>query len=173
MIAPLPKHRTDILTGMREVPAELAWRLCGHVKSNAVVRSFLRVIGRIAPAMPLAALNPRGISRDPEVVRAFMEDPLVYHGAVPARLAASTMLTSHANWPCYSTWQAPTLAVHGTADTFTDPEGSRRLIAAIASKDATLYLVEGGYHELLNDTARDETLEVVLTWLEKRIAARR
>ena len=144
-----------------------------YVKSNAFVRSFLRVIARIAPAMPLAALNPRGISRDPEVVRAFMEDPLVYHGAMPARLAASTMLTSHTNWPRYSAWQAPTLAVHGTADTFTDPEGSRRLIAAIASNDATLHLVEGGYHELLNDTARDETLQVVLTWLEKRIAARR
>lgn len=82
------------------------------------------------------------------------------------------MLTSHANRPRYSAWQAPTLAVHGTADTFTDPEGSRRAIAAIASKDATLHLVEGGHHELLNDTARDETLQVVLAWLERRIAAR-
>jgi acylglycerol lipase len=144
-----------------------------YVKSNAFVRALSPAIARIAPALPLVALNPRGISRDTEVVRAFMADPLIYHGAMPARLATSVLLTSEANWPRYSRWHAPTLAIHGTADTFTSPEGSRRLIAAIASQDATLHLVEGGYHELLNDTGREETLQVVLTWLEKRLPTRR
>jgi alpha-beta hydrolase superfamily lysophospholipase len=143
-----------------------------YVKSNAFVRAFLPVIAWIAPALPLVSLNPRGISHDPEVVRAFTQDPIVYHGAIPARLAASILLTSDANWPRYSEWQAPTLAIHGTADRFTNPEGSRRLIAAIGSQDATLHLVDGGYHELLNDTGQRETLQVVLTWLEKRLPSR-
>lgn len=140
-----------------------------YVKSNALTRAFARALAAVVPALPLVVLNPRGISRDPEQVRAFMEDPLIYHGAMPARLAASILVTSHSNWPRYADWQLPTLALHGTADKFTNPEGSRRLIATIASRDKTLYVVDGGYHELLNDTERDETLRLVTTWLERRL----
>jgi acylglycerol lipase len=140
-----------------------------YVKSNALTRAFVRLLAAVVPALPLVVLNPRGISRDPEQVRAFIEDPLIYHGAMPARLAASILVTAHSNWPRYAEWQLPTLAIHGTADKFTNPEGSRRLIATIASRDKTLYVVDGGYHELLNDTERDETLRVVTTWLERRL----
>jgi acylglycerol lipase len=144
-----------------------------YVKSNALTRAFVRVLAAIAPALPLVRLAPSGTSRDPDQVRAFAEDPLIHHGRMPARLAASIVSTAHANWARYSAWQLPTLAIHGTADTFTDPEGSRRLISTIGSRDKTLHLVDGGYHELLNDTERDETIEIVLTWLEQRLPAQR
>jgi len=102
-------------------------------------------------------------------VRAFKEDPLVHHGRMPARLAASVLFTARDNWAHYPRWQAPTLVIHGTADTFTDPAGSRRFVASIASSDKALHLIEGGYHELLNDAKAEENLRVVLTWLERRL----
>jgi acylglycerol lipase len=143
-----------------------------YVKSNALTRAVAPLLARIAPALPLVRLPPSDLSRDPEQVRAFVEDPLAYHGRMPARLAASILSTSRTNWARYSEWRVPTLAIHGGADTFTDPEGSRRFISAIASRDKTLHLVEGGYHELLNDTERDTTLQVVLSWLEHRLPPR-
>ena len=35
--------------------------------------------------------TPTGISRDPEVVNAYVNDPLVFHGKTPARLAAEML----------------------------------------------------------------------------------
>jgi alpha-beta hydrolase superfamily lysophospholipase len=43
------------------------------------------------------------------------------------------------------------------------------LFDSVASEDKTLHLVEGGYHELLNDAERDESLKALLTWLERRL----
>jgi alpha-beta hydrolase superfamily lysophospholipase len=142
------------------------------VSANVLTRLFARIVSALAPRLPVKFLPPTGLSRVPEQVLAFLSDPRVYHGGMPARLAASILFTSRANWSHYPRWKAPTLAFHGTGDTFTEFEGSHRLIDTIASSDKTLHVVDGGYHELLNDVGADDTLRVVLSWLERRLAAR-
>ena len=141
------------------------------VSANPLTRLFGRVVSTVAPALPVKRLPPSGISRIPEQVEAFVADPLIYHGGMPARLAASILFTSRDNWARYATWQAATLVLHGTADTFTEVEGSRRFVDVIASPDRTLHVVEGGYHELLNDLGAEETMSVVLRWVERRLPA--
>ena len=141
------------------------------VSANPLTRLFARLVSAAAPALPVKFLPPAGLSRIPEQVQAFVADPLIHHGGMPARLAASILFTSRDNWAQYPAWRAPTLVLHGTADTFTEPEGSRRFVEAIASPDKELHVVEGGYHELLNDVGAEETLGVVLYWLERRIGA--
>ncbi|HEX7318055.1 MAG TPA: alpha/beta fold hydrolase [Pyrinomonadaceae bacterium] len=96
-------------------------------------------------------------------------DPLFYRGRVPMLVAATGGNIAHDNWNLYPAWKVPVLLMHGTADTWTDPRGSQRLFDAVASEDKTIHLVEGGYHELLNDTERDETLNVLLSWLERHL----
>ena len=140
-----------------------------HVAAHPLTRAAGHILAAVAPGLPLVRFDPAGISCDPEQVRAYTQDPLVHHGRMPAGLAASVLFACRDNWARYPQWLAPTLVVHGTADTFTDPDGSRRFVAAIGSSDKTLHLVEGGYHELLNDAKRDETLRVVLTWLQRRL----
>ena len=139
------------------------------VTANPLTRLLARAAAAVAPALPVRKLPRTGISRIAEQVELARADSMAYRGAMPARLAASVLVTSRANWRLYPGWEAPTLVIHGTADTFTEPEGSRRFIDTIASRDKTLYLVEGGYHELLNDNERDETLRVLLDWLERRL----
>ena len=139
------------------------------VTANPLTRLLARAAAAVAPALPVRRLAPTGISRIAEQVELLKADSLMFKGAMPARLAASVLFTSRGNWELYPRWEVPTLVIHGTADTFTEPEGSRRFVAAIASRDKTLYLVEGGYHELLNDVERDETLRVLLNWLERRL----
>ena len=140
------------------------------VSANALTRLFARLVSAVAPALPVKFLPPTGLSRIPEQVQAFVADPLIYHGGMPARLAASILFTSRDNWARYPAWQIPTLVIHGTADTFTEPEGSRRFVDTISSPDRTLHLVEGGYHELLNDLGAEETMGVVIEWLERRLS---
>jgi acylglycerol lipase len=160
---------TSVVRDPRGVEGVILSSAALYVRSNVLTRAVARLLAAIAPTFPLVRLDAAGISRDPEQVRAFAQDPLVYHGRMPARLAASILFAGRGNWARYPEWRVPTLVLHGTADSFTDPEGSRRLVSAIASRDKTLHLVEGGYHELLNDSERDETLRVVLTWLEHRL----
>ena len=140
------------------------------VSTNALTRLFARFVSSAAPALPVRFLPANGISRIAEQVVAFEADRLIYHGGMPARLAASILFTSRDNWARYPRWELPTLVFHGTADTFTEHEGSRRFVHTISSADKTLHVVDGGYHELLNDLGAETTLGVVLSWLERRLS---
>ncbi len=144
-----------------------------HVSANPIARLLARLLWSIAPNLPAKNLSPEGISRIAEQVEKFKQDPMVFTGSMPVQIAASVLFGSRANWSLYPRWEAPTLVIHGSADIFTEPEGSRRFIASIASQDKTLHLVEGGYHELLNDLEKDDTLRVLLKWLDERIPERR
>jgi alpha-beta hydrolase superfamily lysophospholipase len=144
------------------------------VPSGALTRALVRVAAPLVPGLPARrARDPAGVSRLPEEVRAFLADPMIVHGPARMLLGATVLRVTHEGWPRYPAWRAPTLVLHGTADTFTDPEGSRRFFAAVASEDRTLHLVEGGYHELLNDAGREGALGVILAWLERRLPPRR
>lgn len=144
-----------------------AVNLTGHLST----RLAARVLARIAPntGVPHPSGEPTVLSRVPEVVEGVKQDPLMFHGKMPARVAASAMARDRANWRLYGRWTVPTLVLHGTADRATDPQGSKRLSETIAAQDKTLHLVEGGYHELLNDLDADKTLEVILHWLRDRM----
>ncbi|GGM15191.1 alpha/beta hydrolase [Deinococcus aerophilus] len=133
-----------------------------------LVRRLAPLLARIAPAAPTTQLDTDGLSRLPEEVAAYKADPLVYHGKVPALSAATMLGLSQKLWPQYASWRLPTLVVHGTADTITDPSGSQRFIETIASADKTLIAQEGGYHELLNDRPRAEIRQAILDWLLQR-----
>ena len=80
----------------------------------------------------------------------------------------TTLLLSDEVWSEASNWSVPTLFIHGDKDTSTEFENSVKLHAAISSKDKTLNVHPGGYHELLNDIVSQEVLTDLLAWLDKR-----
>lgn len=134
-------------------------------------RLLVNVLAAVVPALPApeAPAELSGLSRITGELESVKNDPLIYRGRAPMLLAATALNLLEEIPRRYPDWRVPTLVLHGTADTYTDPGGSRELFAAIASEDKTLHVVEGGYHELLNDTERDETLRVLLTWLGRRL----
>jgi len=138
---------------------------------NAALRLLARALAAIAPsaAAPLHPDDPSLLSRLPEIVEEAVGDPLIYQGKLRNRVAATALAQARHNRDHYASWTVPTLILHGAADRVTDPEGSRRMHEAIASPDKTLHLIEGGYHELLNDLGRDETLCLILDWLMQRL----
>jgi acylglycerol lipase len=127
----------------------------------------------LAPTVPVPTqkIEPATLYRGAESDPLYMDDPLIYRGSPRMQVASTTLETSTRNWDRYVDWRVPVLAFHGTDDTVTDPRGSERLIEAVSANDKTLHLVEGGYHELLNDIDCESTLSVVLDWLEQRIAS--
>jgi alpha-beta hydrolase superfamily lysophospholipase len=67
--------------------------------------------------------------------------------------------------------EVPLLLLHGTADVVTDPEGSRQLYARAASKDKTLRLYEGLYHDLLHEPEWQRVVADALAWIDARVEA--
>jgi acylglycerol lipase len=142
------------------------------IHANPVLRALAPLIARAAPTLGVQSpLDPSGISRDEAEVRRYATDPMLYRGPVPALLGASALAVSERTHLCYRDWRTSVLVLHGTDDLFTDPEGSRRFVDAIAAPDKRLVTVEGGRHELLNDWDRDAALAAILDWLDARAPA--
>jgi alpha-beta hydrolase superfamily lysophospholipase len=72
----------------------------------------------------------------------------------------------------FSSLTLPVLILHGTHDKATKPSGSQQFLDTVGSVDKTLKLYEGGYHDLLNDTDRDQVMADVTSWVDRQIAQR-
>ena len=132
------------------------------------MKSIGRVLSRIVPGLPLTVLPTGGLSRIAEEVSAYEADVQMYHGKVPALTAISMLNASEGLWAKVPGWTLPTLTLHGDADQLTDVNGSRRFDREISSIDKTYIEVAGGYHELFNDTVREEMTETLVDWLGGR-----
>jgi alpha-beta hydrolase superfamily lysophospholipase len=120
--------------------------------------------------MGLIALEASAISRDPDVVEAYVNDPLVFHGKTPARLAAELLAGMMRVNTEASKISLPMIIVHGAADSLADPAGSLELYNQASSKDKTLKIYDELYHEVFNEPERDQVLKDVEDWLESQLA---
>ena len=135
-----------------------------------MLRLLGRLLAHVAPGTGVAKLGDAvAISRLPDEVQAYRDDPLVFTRAIPARLGASAAAAADEIAEKLMRWHAPTFVFHGTSDSYTDPNGSKRLVEGVASADKELWLVEDGRHELLNDIPRDAVLARMLDWLDAHL----
>ena len=125
-------------------------------------------IGRLAPRLPTVRIDAGALSRDPEAVRAFREDPLAFHGRLPARTGAEMVRASKQIGDQFVKLTLPVLFMHGTADRLADPEGSRLACQRAASADKTLKLYPGLYHEIFNEPERAQVFDDLVEWLLAR-----
>jgi alpha-beta hydrolase superfamily lysophospholipase len=131
-----------------------------------VLRHLAAIVSRIWPSLRLTRLGSRFISRDPAVVEAFRNDPLVYHGRFPVRTGAEVLQAAKRIQAGAQKMELPLLVLHGTGDIVTDHQGSRLLVARAASADKTLRLYDGFYHEVLSEPERDQVMADLLAWLD-------
>jgi alpha-beta hydrolase superfamily lysophospholipase len=125
-------------------------------------------LARLFPLVPVKALDQDALSRDPQEVQAYREDPLVYTGRVRARTGTVLLRMGSDALSRAAEIDAPTLVVHGAADRIADPEGSRRLFERLASADKRLEIYPKGFHELLHDLEADRVTRHIVGWLEDR-----
>jgi acylglycerol lipase len=114
-----------------------------------------------APGIP-----PDLVSRDPAVVRAYVEDPLVFHDRVPPECTAAVMLVAQRAVAGAGVVRVPTLLIHGSADRIADPSGAREMAEALGAEDVTVRVYEGLFHEALNEPERERVLADVVAFLD-------
>ncbi|MDC3724267.1 MULTISPECIES: alpha/beta hydrolase [unclassified Rhodococcus (in: high G+C Gram-positive bacteria)] len=128
-----------------------------------------KLIGRFLPGVPVQKLDSKAVSRDPAVVAAYDADPLVHHGLVPAGLARVLVLNEQSLERRLPNLTLPLLVMHGTADALADPAGAQLIADRAGSKDLTLKLYDGLYHEVFNEPEKDRVLDDLTAWLKARL----
>ena len=136
-----------------------------------VTRIMARILSALAPQRPLFAIDASLVSRDPDVVKAYAEDPLVYHGKLPVRTVAELTSTVDSFPDGAGAITVPTLIMYGTADRLCPPEGSVMLGERIGATDKTVKSYEGLYHEILNEPEQQQVLDEMCSWLAAHLAA--
>jgi alpha-beta hydrolase superfamily lysophospholipase len=133
--------------------------------------AMANLLGSLLPTVTIpSGLDPATISRDADVVKKYVNDPLVHDktslGLGKTAIKAIDFCFAHAK-----EFKPPLLIMHGTADKLTFPSGSEDFarLASENNKDVTLKLWDGLYHEIHNEPEKAEVLKVILDWLEKHL----
>jgi alpha-beta hydrolase superfamily lysophospholipase len=134
--------------------------------ASPVERVAARVLSAVVPKLGLVPIDSTLVSRDPEVVRDYDDDPLNHHGKLPAR-TISELAGTIATFPDgVARFTLPLLVMHGTADTLVPPAATDMIEARAGSEDKTVIRYDGLYHELLNEPERDRVLRDIADWLD-------
>ncbi|MDT8378298.1 MAG: alpha/beta hydrolase [Desulfotignum sp.] len=157
-------HQADFKGAILSAPA---------IKVSDSISQFTITLGkifsRIAPETGVIELDASAISRDPGVVEAYMNDPLIFHGRTPARLAAEILKAMMRVSAQAEKITLPLIIVQGSKDKIVDPQGAQMLYKKAGSTDKTLKVYEGLYHEIHNEPECSIMFKDVEDWLAARV----
>jgi alpha-beta hydrolase superfamily lysophospholipase len=131
-----------------------------------ILLTITRILSKILPAVHVKSpLPPEFISRDMDVVKAYIDDPLVYNVITP-RLAYEMNRYVVIGAQNSGKIKIPVLIQLGSKDTAFS--GQRELFEMIGAKDKTFKLYEGLKHEVYNELAADraKVLADLKNWLD-------
>jgi acylglycerol lipase len=130
---------------------------------------ILKGISHLAPHLHVYTLKNEIFSRDPVAVARMNNDPLIEKESQPAETSAEMLRAADALTEHFPRFTLPVLIIHGTADKATRPAGSQRFYDMTGSKDKTLKLYEGHFHDLLNDIDKEIVMADIQSWIDARI----
>ncbi len=137
----------------------LALRLCSGIMS--ALRPCATIANRVDPA---------GLSHDEAQVEAYLADPLV-HDRISFRWLSECLRANVATCGLAPSMETPVLLQLAGADRIVNPSPSQRLFQNLASGDKTMYVYEGYYHEIFNETPdrRATAIKDLCNWMAERI----
>ena len=131
--------------------------------------AIIKTIAKLFPKAPMLALDASAVSRDPEVVEHYMNDPLVSQAKLSAQFLVSMTNAMEESKEKAKFIHLPIKIMHGSADVMTAPEGSQLLHDSVGSKDKTITLYDGLYHEIFNEPEGEKIFSELVNWMEQRI----
>lgn len=156
-----------------ENQSELAGFICEsfafQVPAPGFALAAIKGLSHLAPRLPVLKLKNEDFSRDPEAVAALNSDPLIAHEVQPALTVAALVRADERLREEFPTITLPVLIMHGTSDKATVCHGSEFFFETAGSRDKTLKLYEGHYHDLLNDIGKEEAMADITGWIDKHL----
>ena len=123
-----------------------------------------KILGSLIPSVTIASgLDVNAISHDKEVATIYNNDPLVHNkmslGFGKIMLSVSPWTLEHAG-----EFTLPLLLMHGKSDSIALPSSSIEFAAPL-NKICKLVLWEDAFHELHNETIKEEVFKTMTDWI--------
>jgi alpha-beta hydrolase superfamily lysophospholipase len=112
-------------------------------------------------------IDPNAVSRDPEVVHAYIEDPL-RHDRISASFAISMLDAGLDILGKADDFPIPLLLMVGGSDSLVSVDACREFDAA-AGENCTLRVWDGLYHEVHNEPEQEQVLSFAQGWMAARV----
>lgn len=133
-----------------------------------LLKLMVSILSRLAPRLLVASdLDTQAISRDPDVVKAYIDDPLVSK-KVSTRWYGETMKSIKKAHRDAASLRIPMLLMQSGADLLVDPDAPGRWAKAAPEGLVELVVWEGLYHEMFNEPEKDRVRSRLLEWLGAR-----
>lgn len=141
------------------------------VKAAEALLSLARLAPGLAAKPARKPDAPSDLSRDPRVQEAFDADPLTYTGPVPILTGATMVVQGGRVLDNAGRATTPMFILHGSADALASLGGSRAFVqsARAARPDADIHLriIDGAYHEVLNEPEGPGLIRDIVMWLDE------
>jgi lysophospholipase len=137
---------------------------------SPLMLAVAKVLSVLFPKMGITALDANLVSRDPQVVQAYVTDPLVYRGKIRARLGAEMIAATGHVAEHAAEITLPVLLVHGEKDGLVPASGSQAFYESLGSTDKTLKIYDDLFHEVCNEPECAIVLSDIEAWIEAHTA---
>jgi alpha-beta hydrolase superfamily lysophospholipase len=124
----------------------------------------------LTPKLGLTEIDKEGLSQDPQIVQAYLDDPLVHSGKVTVRLSSEINSAMSIFDQDATLIHQPVLLLHGGSDPIVDPADSKFLLDKISSSQKQLIIYDGFYHEIYNEPGKNQVYRDVADWLNSQLS---
>lgn len=162
---------TYVLDNQKELAGFICESFAYKVPAPDFALALIKGLSMIAPKLPVLTLKMKDFTRDPAALAALEADPFTKGEVQPAKTVAALVRADERMKREFPRITLPVFIMHGTVDKATVPAGSQEFYDRVGSRDKTLKLYEGHYHDLLNDIGKEGVLADIKGWIEKRLPA--
>ncbi len=128
-----------------------------------------KLLGSLAPTITLPSeLATEHLSRDPQVVRDYVNDPLV-HDKITTGFGRAGLKATELVFERAAQLPIPILLVYCSGDQIAFPRGSEEFAGLAPKGLVTLKRYEGLYHEPHNEPEKAEVLKDYVQWLDEQV----
>jgi alpha-beta hydrolase superfamily lysophospholipase len=137
-------------------------------QTNVIQKFLLATLPKLFPHVRVDnGVKTTWVARDAQVVRAYVEDPLV-HRQISAGLAAWILKEGAQTVAQASAWTMPTLLLYAGQDQLVLPQTSAEFARLAPSDVLQSHCFNVMYHEIFNDPEKAMVLAKLLAWLDGR-----
>lgn len=137
-----------------------------------VKKTLGKIVARILPTLAIpSGLKAAWLSHDPEIVRAYTEDPLIFPTTTLGWFTA-VEATQEEVFARAAEIRLPALFLIGGSDPIAAPSRGRAVFDRLGSPDKRLEVYDGLFHEVFNELERARVVADLLAWLNERTPQR-
>lgn len=128
-----------------------------------------RFLSGIVPAFTLdSGIAGEPLAHDAQLLDSFPDLNLT-HTKITARLGTTIFDAADYALAHAAEFTLPFIILHAGADRLASPAASKAFYEKAGSSDKQYQLLEGMYHEILNETERGKVMQTIVSWLDRKL----